>query len=487
VAEPSAFGVSHAEISAPGMPERLGLDLSRPRRLHVCNVGGAGMSAVATLLAEMGHRVSGHDPVPTTPFLPMLVERGVDLSTGTQPPALGDDVEAVLVSTATPTHDADVVAARARGIPVVHRSAALGAMCAQRTTVAVAGTHGKTTTSALLATILAGTGRAPGYVVGATIPQFGRSAAWGGSGPLVVEADESDGTFLALGAHAGIVSNVEPDHLENWGGEQALRQGFERFVAGLTGPAVLCADDPGAAALAAHAKEPVTYGTAADADYRLSGVVPDGSGVRFAVDDTGTGERVDVVVPAAPGAHNAANATAALVAAHRLGVPLAEGAAALAGFRGVARRFEHRGEAKGVTVVDDYAHLPTEVAAALAAARSSGTWRRVVAVFQPHRYSRTEALWRDFAHAFRDADLLAVTDVYGAGEAPRPGVSGKLVVDAVLETDPWALVAWLPGLDDAVAWLRAVLRPGDLCLTLGAGDLTTLAPRILDMLEERPS
>jgi UDP-N-acetylmuramate--alanine ligase len=467
-----------------GSPDRSELDLSRQRRLHVCNVGGAGMSAVATLLVEMGHRVSGHDPAPATPFLPMLLERGVNLSTGPQPPALGEDVEAVIVSTATPADDADVVAARARGVPVLHRSAALGAICAPRTTVAVAGTHGKTTTSALLATILVGSGREPGYVVGATIPQFGRSAAWGGGGPLVVEADESDGTFLALGAHAGIVSNVEPDHLENWGGEQALRHGFERFVAGLDGPAVLCIDDPGAAALVHHAKEPVTYGASADADYRLGGVAPEGSGVRFALDHAATGDRVDVVVPAAPGAHNAANAAGALATAHRLGVPLTEGSAALAGFQGVARRFERRGDTKGVTVVDDYAHLPTEVAAALAAA-STGGWRRVVAVFQPHRYSRTEALWRDFAHAFRAADLLAVTDVYAAGETPRPGVSGKLVVDAVLEADPWALVAWLPRLDDVLTWLRGVLRPGDLCLTLGAGDLTTLAPRILAMLEDR--
>jgi UDP-N-acetylmuramate--alanine ligase len=442
------------------------------------------MSAVATLLAEMGHRVSGHDPAPMTPFLPMVIERGVDVSTGPQVRALGDDIEAVIVSTATPPDDADVVAARARGLPVLHRSAALGAICAQRTTVAVAGTHGKTTTSAMLATILAGAGREPGYVVGATIPQFGRSAAWGGTGPLVVEADESDGTFLALGAHTGIVSNVEPDHLENWGGERALRQGFERFVAGLGGPAVLCIDDRGAAELVAHAKEPVTYGTSAAAHYRMAGVVPEGYGVRFALEHTSTGESVDVVVPAAPGVHNAANATGALAAAHRLGVPLAEGSAALAGFRGVARRFERRGEAKGVTVVDDYAHLPTEVAAALAAAATGG-WRRIVAVFQPHRYSRTEALWRDFAHAFRDADLLAVTDVYSAGEAPRPGVSGKLVVDGVLEADAWALVAWLPRLDDVLSWLRGVLRPGDLCLTLGAGDLTTLAPRILAMLEDR--
>jgi UDP-N-acetylmuramate--alanine ligase len=210
--------------------------------------------------------------------------------------------------------------------------------------------------------------------------------------------------------------------------------------------------------------------------------VPSGGGVRVGL--VHDGERVEVEVPSAPGVHNATNAAAALAVAHLHGVPLAEGARALAGFEGVARRFERRGEAGGVTVVDDYAHLPTEVRAALAAG-AAGPWERVVAVFQPHRYSRTEAVWRDFADAFTAADRLAVTDVYAAGEARRPGVSGKLIVEAVLDAHPWADVAWLPGLDDVLLWLRGVLRPGDLCLTLGAGDLTALAPRIVAMLEER--
>jgi UDP-N-acetylmuramate--alanine ligase len=319
-------------------------------------------------------------------------------------------------------------------------------------------------------------------VVGASIPQLGGSAAWGGGGPLVVEADESDGTFLSLGAGSAVVTNVEPDHLENWGGEAPLREAFERFVAALPGPALLCADDPGARALAAHAAQPVTYGVDPSADYRVVVPVPAGTGVRFELrhgDD-----HAEVEVPWAPGVHNATNAAAALAIAHRHGVPLAEGAAALRGFQGVARRFERRGEAAGVTVVDDYAHLPTEVRAALAAG-AAGPWSRVVAVFQPHRYSRTAALWRDFASAFEAADLVAITDVYGAGEPARPGVSGKLIVDAVLDAHPWAAVAWLPGLDDVLLWLRAVLRPGDLCLTLGAGDLTHLAPRIVAVLEER--
>ncbi len=480
-----ANGATGATGSAVERLGRLGgtLDLSHPRRVHVTNVGGAGMSAVATLLAESHHRVSGHDPAATTPFLPMLEARGVAVTTGADRPPLPDDVEAVVVSTATPTDDPDVVAAEGRGVPVVHRAAALGGLCAERTTLAVAGTHGKTTTSALLTTILTGSGRDPGWVVGASIPQLGCSAAWGGDGPLVVEADESDGTFLALGATSAIVTNVEPDHLENWGGEAPLRAAFERFVAALPGPAVLCADDPGSRALVASAARPITYGFDPDADYGVVRAAPAGTGVSFTLRHGG--DEVDVIVPSAPGVHNAANAAGALALAHLHGVPLAEGARALAGFEGVARRFELRGEAGGVTVVDSYDHLPTEVAAALAAA-AWGPWSRVVAVFQPHRFSRTEALWRTFADCFTDADLLAVTDVYPAGEPPRPGVSGKLIVDAVLESHPWAQVAWLPHLDDVLVWLRAVLRPGDLCLTLGAGDLTSLAPRIVALLEDRP-
>lgn len=456
------------------------LDLRGRRRIHVTNIGGAGMSAVATLLAEMGHAVSGHDPSPDTPFIAPLRALGVDVRTGDPIPLSALDT--VVVSTATPLDHPQVVAARAAGTPVVHRSAALAALCTRRRTIAVAGTHGKTTTSALLATVLSEAGQEPGWMVGAGIPGLGRSATWGGAGPLVVEADESDGTFLALGAEAAIVTNVEPDHLEHWGGEAELRAAFQRFVAALPGPAVLCADDPGSAALAAHARHPVTFGSAPGSDYRIDAVVTERTGVRFVLHH-GT-EVVEVVVPGAPGEHNARNAAGAMALAHRSGVDLAVAATALGQFRGVARRFEVRGEAGGVVLVDSYDHLPTEVVAALAAARA-GAWHRVVCCFQPHRYSRTEALGRTFADAFVDADLLVVTDVYPAGEAPRPGVTGKLVVDAVLDAHPWKRVGWLPTLDDVVVYLGAVLRPGDLCLTLGAGDLTSVPDRVLAVLRAR--
>ncbi len=458
-----------------------GLDLGSPRRLHVTNVGGAGMSGLATLLVEMGHSVSGHDPVPDTPFLAAVAAMGVTIHTG----ASGADlrgVHAVITSTATPADHPDVLAATLAGIPVLHRSDALAAICARRFTVGVAGTHGKTTTSAMLATLLAGAGRAPGWLVGARVAALGTSATWGGAGPLVVEADESDGTFLRLGADAAIVTNVEPDHLEHWGGEVELRAGFESFVKAVDGPVVLCLDDPGAEALVAAASHPVTYGTDPASHYRISLIRPQATGVGFRLhhDDA----EYDVVVPAAPGEHNARNAAATLAMAHQLGLGLADAVGAMAGFSGVARRFEVRGEAAGVVFVDSYDHLPTEVLAALAAARA-GNWRRIVCCFQPHRFSRTEALWPAFADAFGDADVLVVTDIYPAGELPRPGVTGELVVTAVQQAHPDQAVIWQPSLDDVVAYLGDTLRDGDLCLTLGAGDLTTVPDRLLALLDER--
>jgi UDP-N-acetylmuramate--alanine ligase len=455
-----------------------GVTVAEGDHIFVTNVGGAGMSAVATLFAERGHPVSGHDPAPTTPFVEPLRGLGVAVHTGDDRPDLAADVAAVVVSTATPDDAPEVVAARERRVPVLHRSDALAVLCHDRTTISVAGTHGKTTTSAMLATILVGTGQAPGWVVGAPIPGLGRSSTWGGAGPLVVEADESDGTFLALPTTVAIVTNVEPDHLEHWGGFEPLVAGFRRFLANAE-QRVVCADDAVAADLAA-AVGATTYGTAAGADYRLDDVACGRHQVSFRL--VHDGQTVAKVELAVPGLHNARNAAAAVVAAVQVGVPAADAADALAGFAGVARRFEHRGEWRGVTFIDSYDHLPGEVAAVLRAAADGG-WRRVVCVFQPHRYSRTESLWRGFADAFVDADIVAVTDVYAAGEPARPGVSGKLIVDAVLDAHPWRHVAYLPRLDDVEAWLRVTLRPGDVCVTLGAGDLTTVPSRFVEPSE----
>ena len=448
------------------------VDLSEPRSIHVVGIGGSGMSAIAEVLAAMGHTVSGSD-AQESPVLDRLRARGIDVHAGHAASQVGE-VDALAVSTAIGADNPEVVGARERGIPVLRRASVLAAICACRRTIAVAGTHGKTTTSAMLATILSAAGRQPSFLVGGELTGMGTGARWGEGEWLVVEADESDGTFVELPTEVAVVTSVEPDHLEHWGGFEALVAAFDRFLAAAAAR-VVCADDARARELVGR-HEAITYGFGPEADQRIVDFESARTGCRFRVQSGGT-PSVEVAL-AMPGRHNAANAVAALAAAGVAGVPFEEAAAALATFAGVGRRFQVRGDRDGVTYVDEYAHLPTEIRASLATAREGG-WRRVVCVFQPHRYSRTATLWRDFARAFDAADVLAVTDIYAAGEPPRPGITGKLVVDAVLEATPHRRVAWLPDRAGLLTFLRRELRPGDLCLTLGAGDLTTLPNQML--------
>ena len=460
------------------------LDPVTPRRVHVLGVGGAGMSAIATVLAEMGHRVSGSD-LADTPVLRRLADRGVDVVAG-HDPARATAAEVVVRSTAVPDDDPEVVAARAAGVTVWRRADVLAAICAQRRTIAVSGTHGKTTTSSMLAVTLDALGWHPSMIIGGDIAGMGPGARWDPAGEwFVVEADESDGTFVQLGAEAVVVTSVEADHLEFYGGLAGLEAAFDRFVADAPGPAVLCGDDPGAARLAgprlAPARPaPLTYGTTAGSDLHISDVHLERSRAGFRLTDR-TGRTGEVQL-AVPGLHNVRNATAVVAVAVALGAPWAATLEAVGRYRGVARRFESRGSAGGVDFVDGYDHLPTEVAAAVATARTGG-WNRVVVIFQPHRYSRTESLWAEFADCFAGADLTVVTGIYPAGEAPRRGVTGRLIADAVTRAHPEADVRYVEDLDAAVGTAAEVLRPGDVCLTLGAGDITTIPDRIIAALE----
>ncbi len=455
------------------------LDLRRPLRIHIVGIGGAGMSAIATVLVAMGHRVSGSD-LQATASLERLRAAGVDARVGHAAENLGR-VDAVAISSAVPDDNPEVVAARERGVPVLRRAHVLKAICSVRRTAAVAGTHGKTTTASMLALVLVEAGMRPSYIVGGDLNETGTGAVWDSGDWFVVEADESDGTFVEVGAEAALVNNIEPDHLEHWGGFDPLVEAFRRFLAEAPGPRVASADDPIAAELAARSGA-VTFGTSPAADYRIVDLERGRSGTRFRVIHDGD-TIADVVLPV-PGTHNARNATAALVTAVLIGADPSAATRALSRYAGVARRYQFRGEVEGVAFVDSYDHLATEVAAALEAARD-GHWDRVVCVFQPHRYSRTETLWRTFADAFEGADVLVVTDVYSAGEPARPGVTGKLVVDAVLGAHPWRRVAYLPKRGELVRFLTAELRPGDLCLTLGAGDLTTLPDELLPAIRSR--
>jgi UDP-N-acetylmuramate--alanine ligase len=433
-------------------------------------IGGAGMSAIALVLQRMGHHVSGSD-LTDSRVLRRLEAAGIRTHAGHDPANLPAGADVVVTSTAVPAANVEVAAARARNVPVLRRADALQAIVAARTTIAVAGSHGKTTTASMLALVLAAAGRDPSFVIGGDLHEIGTNAAWGDGDVLVVEADESDGTFLELSPRDAIVTSVLPDHVDHYGGFDALGDAFRRFAAGVPRTCVLCADDAGAAALAGAAEHPVTYGFDEHASYRLCDYAGARAGSRFTL--TRGDEPLGVVELPVPGRHNALNAAGAAAMAVELAVPFGTVAGALAAFGGVARRFERRGERDGVTYVDDYAHLPSDVVEMIDAAREGG-WARVIAVFQPHRYTRTAALWRDFADVFAGADTVVLTDVYPAGERPLPGVSGRLVLRAVLDAHPDQAVVYLPDRRDLVVHVPRLTRPGDLVLTLGAGDLTTL-------------
>jgi UDP-N-acetylmuramate--alanine ligase len=457
------------------------LDLTQPHAIHVVGVGGAGMSAIAIVLARMGHTVSGSD-LRESRVLERLELLDITTSIGHAAEHLPAELDAVVISTAIPEHNPEVVAARERGIPVLRRADVLRAIVATRTTVAVAGSHGKTTTSSMLALILRAAGWHPSFLIGGDLNEVGTNAAFDSGEWLVVEADESDGTFLELAPHDAVVTSVLPDHLDHYGDFDALAAAFETFVARIPGVCALCADDDVAASIAARV-EPrgrvVTYGFSETADYRMDAYEGSRGGTHFTLFHDG--EALGVVQLPVPGRHNAVNAAGAAAIALEIGAPFDAITRALGGFAGVARRFQFRGERDGVTYVDDYAHLPSDVDAMIRAAREGG-WDRVVAVFQPHRYTRTAALWRDFADAFAGADALVLTDVYAAGEQPQPGVSGRLVLRAVLDAHPDQDVTYLPRRADLVTHVPRLARPGDVVLTLGAGDLTTapdewLAPR----------
>jgi UDP-N-acetylmuramate--alanine ligase len=449
-------------------------DHDHPVTVHVVGIGGAGMSAIATALHAMGHGVTGSD-LKASGVTERLQSGGIDVAIGHAAANVGA-ADLVTVSSAIPAHNPEVVEAQQRGITVLTRAESLAAIASLRRVVAVAGTHGKTTTASMLALLLVEGRVRPSFLIGGDVNEIGTNAVWDEGDWLVVEADESDGTFLSLEPEIAVVTNIEVDHLDHYGSFAAIRSAFDTFVASATGHRVVGGDDEVAAEIGrSHGAD--TVGTTPGSSHRIVDVELGRSSLSFGLVDP-AGELLGRLAAPVPGLHNARNAAVAAVAALAVGVPFETVALALARFAGVARRFEFRGSAGEVTFVDDYAHLPSEVRAALAAARHGG-WPRVVAVFQPHRYSRTAELWAEFGRAFADADEVVVTDVYGAGEAPVPGVSGRLVADAVLREFPGKPVTYVAGRSDLRRVLRGLLRPGDLCCTLGAGDLTSLPDELI--------
>lgn len=451
------------------------LDLSQPTDIHLIAIGGAGMAAIAELLHGMGHTVRGSDMVDSA-SMDRLRSLGIDAIVGHDAANIANPAVA-MKSTAVPDTNVEVQALEAQGVTVRHRGDVLAAIAAQKKTVAVAGTHGKTTTTSMLAVICQQAEANPSYIIGGVVPDLGSGARWGSGDWFVLEADESDGSGFGLGHQVSIVTNVERDHLEFYGTEENLREAFGQFVAD-SPVAVVCADDAGAVALAGGSNV-VTYGASEDATYRMGNIERGSSSIAFDLMHDGTS--LGTIRVPMPGMHNGLNAAGATAAALEMGLSFESCQKGLATFSGVGRRFDARGEAGGVTFVDDYAHLPTEVRAALAAGADTGH-DRLVAVFQPHRYSRTESVWHEFEGCFDDADLLILTDIYPSGEAPRPGVTGELIVAAARRSAGHPEIIYHRDRSTLPGALSEILQAGDLCLTLGAGDLVRIPDEVQPLL-----
>jgi UDP-N-acetylmuramate--alanine ligase len=451
-------------------------------RVHFVGIGGAGMSGIARVLLARGATVSGSDAKEsrTTAALRAL---GATVH-------LGHDAEhvrgadTVVVSTAIRPENPELIAARALGLRVLPRAEALAALMAGRRGVAVAGTHGKTTTTSMLTVAVQHCGVDPSFAIGGDLNEAGSHAHHGSGDLFVVEADESDGSFLAYHPHAAIVTNVEPDHLDHYGDAAAVDRAFEDFVRTVDrqGFLVACADDPGARRLVELARrdgvDVRTYGTRHEADLRLDALTVSGATSRY--EPVLRGRRLQPVTLGVPGRHLALNSGAALLAGIGLGLPEAQLAEGLSGFTGVRRRMELKGTVAGIRVYDDYAHHPTELTAQLAAAREVVGAGRLVVAFQPHRYSRTLAFAAEFGQALAAADEVVVMEVYAAGEDPIPGASGATVAAAV--PLPAERVVFEPSWTAVPQLLAERASPGDLVLTLGAGDVTGIGAEVLRVL-----
>ncbi|GAB3585695.1 UDP-N-acetylmuramate--L-alanine ligase [Amycolatopsis endophytica] len=457
-------------------------------RAHLIGIGGAGMSGIARILLARGARVSGSDAKDSRAFLTLRAQ-GAEIGIGQRPEnldALPGGPSAVVVSTAIKESNPELVAARSRGIPVLHRAQALALLMAGHRVACIAGTHGKTSTTSMLTVALQHCRMDPSFAIGGDLNESGANAHHGDGGMFVAEADESDGSFLSYSPSVAVVTNVEPDHLDHHGTAEAYTAVFTRFTGRIEpgGLLIVCADDEAADALGDHAASQGVrvrrYGRSVTApgDAKVLDYRPDDGGgvVRVALDGAETEVRVAV-----PGEHMALNAVAALLAGLELGAPLEGLAEGLAAFGGVRRRFEFKGRAGDVRVYDDYAHHPTEVDAQLRAVRQAAGGGRVVVVFQPHLYSRTKLFAAEFAQALGLADEVVLLDVYGAREEPEPGVTGALIAEKITG----AGVHYEPAFDRAVALAADLVKPGDLLVTMGAGDVTQLGPEILAELDRR--
>jgi UDP-N-acetylmuramate--alanine ligase len=454
-------------------------------RVHVVGAGGAGLSAIARIMARQGVPVTGSDDH-DTPFLPALRELGIPIHLGYDAAHVGD-ADTLVVTTAAHDDNPEVLAGRSRGLRILPRSAGLKSVMAGHQVVAVAGTHGKTTTTSMLTMALRAAGADPTYAIGGVLAATGRNADAGSGDLFVAEADESDGAFLVYRPDVALVTNVDADHLDVWGTEEAYHAAFADFVATMAphSTLVVCGDDPGARALLGPARArdliALSVGTGHDHDWQVRDLESSGSSSSFTL-SSASGSGAGRVTLQVPGRHYVLDAAGALVTGLCLGYGFDDLAEGLAAFTGTGRRMERKGEAGGVRVYDSYAHHPVEIAGDLQAARALAGEGRLVVCYQPHLVSRTRIFGAAMGAALGAADEVVVLDVYVAREDPDPDVTGRLVADAV----PLAAehVHYVADLDDAPAELARLARPGDLVLTLGAGSVTEVGPLLLATLLE---
>ena len=450
---------------------------NKVRKIHMIGIGGSGMSGIAEVLLNLGYEVSGSD-LSMSQTVRRLGSLGASIAIGHGRENLGH-ADVVVKSTAVTADNPEVVVARERGIPVIPRAEMLSELMRLRTGIAVAGTHGKTTTTSLLATIFTEAGYDPTVIIGGRLNAYGAGARLGQGEYLIAEADESDGSFLCLSPVASVVTNVDADHLDHYDGIEAIDDAFVDFLNSIPfyGVNVVCLDDPGVARILPRVNRPIlTYGFSDKA--RLRGRIID-SGAMSCFEVFLDGKRLGEMRLNHPGRHNVLNALGAVGVSLEVGIPLAPIAEALAKFGGVGRRFERKGERDGVVVIDDYGHHPAEIKATLATARAVYPERRLVVAFQPHRFSRTKALFGDFCTCFEAADELLLTEIYPASEAPIPGVSGESLGQGIRQVTK-TKVAYYPDFAAMEAALPGILRPGDLLVTLGAGSIWQVGAHYLE-------
>jgi UDP-N-acetylmuramate--alanine ligase len=451
--------------------------------IHFVGIGGIGMSGIAEVLINHGYTVQGSD-LKSSKITERLESLGARVFEGQQASNIAD-AEVVVISSAIKPGNPELDAARARGLPVVRRAEMLGELMRLKSNIAVAGTHGKTTTTTLVAELLVEGGIDPTVVNGGIIHAYGSNARMGQGEWMVVEADESDGTFNRLPATIAIVTNIDPEHMEHWGDFDALRQGFLNFVSNIPfyGLAICCTDHAEVQNLVGRISDRrvCTYGFNAQADVRAKDLRYEGGIAHFDIHLQAEGLKIEDCSLPMPGEHNVSNALAAVAVARHLGMKLEEIRAALAQFRGVNRRFTKVAEVDGVTIIDDYGHHPVEIAAVLKAARQS-TEGKVIAVHQPHRFSRLSGLFDDFCACFNDADVVAISPVYAAGEDPIPGADRDGLVGGLTRHGHRQAFA-IEGEEDLAELVRARAVPGDLVICLGAGTISAWAHELPERLE----